>query len=148
MQTVGSRGALFVSASHVIFVVFLKSLFSRFRRASMDTTLPSAPLSSSRVRDRTHHYLNATLPDSPLQYRWAEQWSYILVDLGDSEVAPVDEGDHLSLWERLSVGSFNQNSRSIPNLLRAHLCVLHGHRGWVFHGLYLKLNYTFLCPSE
>lgn len=48
----------------------------------------------------------------------------LLVDLGDDEVAPVDEGDHLSLRESLSVSSFNQNFRPIPHLLHAHLSVL------------------------
>lgn len=49
---------------------------------------------------------------------------HLLADLGDDEVAPVDESDHLSLCESLSVSSFNQNFGPIPHLLHAHLSVL------------------------
>ncbi|MEQ2187696.1 hypothetical protein GOODEAATRI_007197, partial [Goodea atripinnis] len=56
-----------------------------FRRASMDTTLPSAPLSDRKG---------------------------------------VDESDRLSFCKGLCIGSFNQNSRSVPNVLRPDLHVL------------------------
>lgn len=55
-----------------------------------------------------------------------ELWFDILVDLGDDEVAPVDESDHFPLCEGLSIGSFYQNSRSIPNFLHPHLSILDG----------------------
>ena len=48
----------------------------------------------------------------------------LLVDLGDDEVAPVDEGDHLSHGEGLGVGSVHQNLGSVPHLLHPDLGVL------------------------
>lgn len=55
----------------------------------------------------------------------------ILVDLGDDEVAPVDKSNRLSLCESLSIGSFNQNSRTIPNLLHPNLGILDRHRNGI-----------------
>lgn len=46
---------------------------------------------------RKKRYFNATPRGSEQQYGSAEQQSNVLVYLGDDEVAPVDEGDHLSL---------------------------------------------------
>lgn len=55
----------------------------------------------------------------------------ILVDLGDDEVAPVDKSNRLSLCESLSIGSFNQNSRTIPNRLHSNLGILDRHRNGI-----------------
>lgn len=66
----------------------------------MDTTLASAPLSSEKGRvhgGKADCYLSATPHDYQKRCMLAEGQSYILVDLGDDEVAPVDEGDHLAL---------------------------------------------------
>lgn len=54
--------------------------------------------------------------------------SGIPVYLGDDEVSPVDEGDHLPLRKGLSIRSLDQNSRSVPNLLHAHISVLYRHK--------------------
>lgn len=53
-------------------------------------------------------------------------WSRILVDLGDDEVPPVDEGDHFSLFKSLGVCSFHQHFGPVPNLLHPHLRILEG----------------------
>lgn len=60
----------------------------------MDRTLPLAPLNGEETID---HYLNAAPSASEQQRGLDEHKSNILVYLGDDEVAPVDEGDHLSL---------------------------------------------------
>lgn len=49
-QTVGRRGAWGVSASHVILVVFLKSLFSRFSLPSREVTLPLGSLDHTEIK--------------------------------------------------------------------------------------------------
>lgn len=55
----------------------------------MDTTFPSAPLSSKEL------VKNLIPRDSQIQNYLSDDF-YVLVDLGDDEVAPVNEGDHLS----------------------------------------------------
>lgn len=88
--------------------------------------LPISP-SERWQQSENGHYSNATPHDSQERYGPAELSPCVLVDLGDEEVAPVDEGDHLALGQSLGVGSLDKNLRPIPDLLRAHLLILDGH---------------------
>lgn len=55
-------------------------------------------VSSPEQREKcSYRYFNVSPHNYQQQYVLAEEGSFILVDLGDDEVAPVDEGDHLSL---------------------------------------------------